>query len=644
MPRSQVRGLTFALLIVTLFLGGCSNDPSAPAAVSVSVTPTTVSVQTGLTQQFTATVTNTSNTAVTWQVNGVTGGDATNGTVSASGLYAAPATAPSPATVTVTAVSQADNTKSASSTVTVINPPPVSVVVAPQTASVVVGATQQFTATVTNASDTSVTWQVNGVTGGDATHGTVSGTGLYTAPVGVPSPADVTVTAVSVADPTKSDSATVTVTSAPVITVTIAPKTASVAVTATKQFTATVTGTANTAVTWDVNGTAGGDATHGTISNTGLYTAPAAVPSPATVSVTATSVADNTKSDTATVTITSAPPANRFVYVGSFPDSTIKIFSVNDTTGLLTAAGGISTGANTNPGFLAMHPGGKFLYSLNRGAANIGIYSVNATTGALTAAGTAAADTDPFYMVFSPDGNFAYVTCDTASMLFAFSVNTTTGALTQVSGSPYAMGGGRVRGLAVTPNNKYLYVTDRDADNIQAFVIASGVLSPVAGSPFPAGTAVGTAVADSQSKYLYVGNRDDNNVGGYSINNSTGALTAINTYPSGGTQTSVWTFDPSGTHLYGGNAVSNDVLAFTINANGTLTAVAGMPFTTNTEPGGGGLHPNGKFAYVVNQVSEISVTPGAITIYSVDSTTGVLTQISSMASGSNNSAGFAITP
>ena len=644
MPRSQSRGLSAAILIFALFLAGCTTDRRTPAAVSVSVAPSAVSVQTGLTQQFTATVSNTTNTAVDWQVNGVAGGDATNGTISAAGLYTAPASVPNPAAVTVTAVSQADSTKSGSATVTVTTPPPVTVTVAPKTANVVVGATQQFTATVANANDTSVTWQVNGVVGGDATNGTISVTGLYTAPVAVPNPAAVNVTAVSVADSTKSDNATVTITATPVITVTVAPKTANVQVSATQQFTATVTGTANTAVTWDVNGVAGGDATHGTVSNTGLYTAPAAVPNPATVDVTATSVADNTKSDTAVVTVTTAPPANRFVYVGSFPDNTIKVFSVNDTTGLLTPAGGISTGAGTNPGFLAMHPSGKFLYSLNRGTGNVSIFTVNPTTGALTAAGTATADSDPFYMVFSPDGTFAYLTCDTASLLFAFSVNTTTGALTQVAGSPYAMGGGRVRGLAITPNNKYLYVTDRDSNNIQAFVIAAGVLSPVAGSPFAAGTAVGTAVTDSQSKYLYVGNRDDDNVGAYSINAATGALTPINTYPSGGTQTSVWTLDPSGTHLYGGNTVSNDILAFTVNANGTLTAVAGMPFTTNTEPGGGGLHPNGKFAYVVNQVSEVNLTPGAITIYSVDSTTGVLTQISSMASGSNNSAGFAITP
>jgi len=63
---------------------------SAPK-VAVSVAPTTAALNVGGTQQFTATVTNATNTAVTWQVNGVVGGSATTGTVSATGLYTAPA-------------------------------------------------------------------------------------------------------------------------------------------------------------------------------------------------------------------------------------------------------------------------------------------------------------------------------------------------------------------------------------------------------------------------------------------------------------------------------------------------------------------------------------------------------------------------
>jgi thiol:disulfide interchange protein DsbA len=64
---------------------------------------------------------------------------------------------------------------------------------------------------VSNSSNTQVTWQVNGVTGGNASVGTISSSGLYTAPCGVPSPATVTITAVSVADSTRSGSAQVTV-------------------------------------------------------------------------------------------------------------------------------------------------------------------------------------------------------------------------------------------------------------------------------------------------------------------------------------------------------------------------------------------------------------------------------------------------
>jgi parallel beta-helix repeat protein len=80
------------------------------------------SVNVGAQMQFTATVENASNTAVTWQVNDETGGNATAGTISSSGLYTAPATVPNPATVTVTAISQADSSAAASTTLTVTVP------------------------------------------------------------------------------------------------------------------------------------------------------------------------------------------------------------------------------------------------------------------------------------------------------------------------------------------------------------------------------------------------------------------------------------------------------------------------------------------------------------------------------------------
>lgn len=74
-------------------------------------------------------------------------------------------------------------------------PPPPTVIISPATANVQEGAQQQFTAMVSNTSDTAVTWQVNSVTGGNTTVGTIDSSGLYTAPLVIPNPASVTITA-----------------------------------------------------------------------------------------------------------------------------------------------------------------------------------------------------------------------------------------------------------------------------------------------------------------------------------------------------------------------------------------------------------------------------------------------------------------
>jgi serine protease len=98
--------------------------PVPPPAITVSLTPASASVQAGTgTQGFIATVANTANMVVTWQVNGVAGGNSTVGTITAAGLYTAPMTVPSVATVTVVAVSAADSTRSGSAQVTITAPP-----------------------------------------------------------------------------------------------------------------------------------------------------------------------------------------------------------------------------------------------------------------------------------------------------------------------------------------------------------------------------------------------------------------------------------------------------------------------------------------------------------------------------------------
>ena len=184
----------------------------AAAAVLLSITPASASVPTASTDSFTASVTGTTNTAVAWSLSGAGCSGASCGTLATSSLaavYTAPLVAPTPPSVTVAATSIAEPSKTASAIVTIV--PVVVVTVTPASTSVVTGATQQFNASVVGTANTAVTWSVQG-TGCSATAcGTITGAGLYTAPPAIPSPADVTITASSSADPSKTSSGSVTI-------------------------------------------------------------------------------------------------------------------------------------------------------------------------------------------------------------------------------------------------------------------------------------------------------------------------------------------------------------------------------------------------------------------------------------------------
>jgi Right handed beta helix region/Bacterial Ig domain len=179
--------------------------------VAVSVSPAATALQAGKQQQFTATVTGTTNTGVTWSVGGVTGGNSTVGTITSTGLYAAPKVT-SNTSEAVKATSVADTSKSASASVSISPAPtPVTVAISPTSASLNAGKQQQFTATVSGTTNTGVSWLVNGIGGGSSTLGTISTSGLYTAPVANSSSTTVTITARSTYDSTASANATATI-------------------------------------------------------------------------------------------------------------------------------------------------------------------------------------------------------------------------------------------------------------------------------------------------------------------------------------------------------------------------------------------------------------------------------------------------
>jgi hypothetical protein len=113
----------FVAAAVATGCGGSGNQPpSPPPPVTVAISPTSSVAQSSTSVQFTAQVTNSANQAVVWQVNGITGGSSSLGTISSSGMYLAPAAVTDSTDVSIAAVSQTDVSKSASATVTMFAP------------------------------------------------------------------------------------------------------------------------------------------------------------------------------------------------------------------------------------------------------------------------------------------------------------------------------------------------------------------------------------------------------------------------------------------------------------------------------------------------------------------------------------------
>ena len=354
MSRILLRSFGVLVLSVAvcalLSCGGASSAPingsNSLSGVSVAVSPASMTVTTGTTQAFTATVYNSNVSGVQWLVNGFPGGGGNIGTIDSNGNYTAPQYVPIPAQVTVSAVSVADNTKSGTATVSITGTPiPAQISISPTAAALNAGTTLNLTATVTGPADTAVIWQVVdngiGVVNGNGTVGTIvpgpnGATAVYTAPATIPSGGSVTIKALSHSQPNVSASCVVTIVD--IQSVTLSTTTATVQAETSFVFKATVVGSGDISVVWEVNGIPGGNATVGTVTpsgannSTGTYTAPSTVPTGSalahaattsdTVTVTAVSAALPSKFASATVTITPAP-ANAVTVVISPSSATV---------------------------------------------------------------------------------------------------------------------------------------------------------------------------------------------------------------------------------------------------------------------------------------------------------------------------------
>jgi hypothetical protein len=214
-------------------------------------------------------------------------------------------------------------------------PPPISVSVAPPTASVTSGgALQGFTATLQNDTQSKgVTWSLAGAGCSGSACGTLSAITAtsvsYSAPATLPSPPTVNLKATSVADNTKTATATITVTQG-TLSVAVAPARAAVTFSQPQQFTATVfNDSQNLGVTWMVDGNNGGNSTTGTVSTSGVFT-PGTQPGQHTV--TAASVSNASVSASATIAVTDLTAVLTYHYDTARTGQTLKEYALSPST------------------------------------------------------------------------------------------------------------------------------------------------------------------------------------------------------------------------------------------------------------------------------------------------------------------------
>lgn len=304
----------------------------------------------------------------------------------------------------------------------------------------------------------------------------------------------------------------------------------------------------------------------------------------------------------------------KFFYVVNRDDSKIAEFAVG-TDGKPYPQNTYDTVSGTYPVAINISPDNKFLYVLNTyqpgyssastGPGNINVYKITSDTdGSLTPQPSLTVNigNNPAGLVTSTYNNFLYVVEQDTNAgnknLLGFLRNTSTGALTALSGTTLGSGSTATSGyysgitpsaIVEDPKSRFLYVTDRDANQVIGYTLGSnGVPSLITSSPWSTGLRPVAATIDPRGLYLYVANYSANNLTVFVLDQVTGALTGSGSSSSTGTGTgpSCVTIEPAlGKYLFTANYLDNTTSGLQLDShNGSLKNIQNTPFATSSRP------------------------------------------------------------
>jgi 6-phosphogluconolactonase (cycloisomerase 2 family) len=280
-----------------------------------------------------------------------------------------------------------------------------------------------------------------------------------------------------------------------------------------------------------------------------------------------------------------ATPDGRFVYVADTDNDRVLIYSVGKS-GALTKLDEAET--NGDPFEMAMAPNGRTLYAAAQGADQLASFSVSPNGHLKSLTGVASGGKNPRGVAVSPDGRFVYVTNglrDPAipGTLAIFAVTD--------GGSPKLLKtiniGRFGSGITISPDGRFLYAESQATNQVHAYQRgADGLLAELSGSPIASPNDPEGIAVTPDAGHVYVAATGENSDG--TPGPGPGNVQAFNVQPGGslgpaklfdaGSLPNALALSPSGRFLYETNGDSNNISAYTIGSDGALSQIQGSPF------------------------------------------------------------------
>jgi len=278
--------------------------------------------------------------------------------------------------------------------------------------------------------------------------------------------------------------------------------------------------------------------------------------------------------------------AGRFVYISNHDSNFVSGYTINSATGSLTsinpAPGSPVTNLNNtdptdnNPHWSVFDTTGQFLYviaGVPPAMSTLKTFTVNGTTGVLTQIGTTgplAQCSHGHNVVISPNNSFLYVACEDSAVVYSFSRNTQTGAVTNLGATIVTAQNGApptAPSAVVDSTSSHLFVGV--TNGVTVFNIDPNTGNISGQTNFVAGNTPHNLTLDSNG-HLYTANINDSTVSAFSVNGGLCTQLAGSPFATGGTPNQV-VVHPNGLVLFTADQTTNTVTRFLVNGNGTLT-------------------------------------------------------------------------